>query len=322
MKKAIVILIVICVFLSLPVCVSAEATGVLGFPVESFTEEEKNEYIAAIKLKLLDSDGYKSGISSFDVSESGKVVLAIPDQRIYVYDSTGDFLYGYYFSLDGDYGVGFVDENVAIYAVRGDAIAIYDPNGNCVDVYSVLNPNKHSKQLTQVFSRTSKEVNGKTYTLERDVEAATYARVVIWNEDGTKDIIYDISAQHSIGTILLWAGIIGFFVLVIVMLVKQQKAFEEWEGVWYSRELNMQISFTDPKNSFLMQNGEKIRCYCDRFQDKRYHGIIEVYCQEFDHPVYRHGKTLFKANIISLNENTMIVKECQEYTFVRTDIVD
>ena len=94
------------------------------------------------------------------------------------------------------------------------------------------------------------------------------------------------------------------------------------EGIWYCSELKMQISLSDPNNSFLMEDGERIRCRCNAFYVKYYYGMIELYCQEWEHPRYKHGKTLFAGKIEKYSEMSMVVydqKASRKYTFMRTD---
>ena len=235
MRKFIVSLCIMCVVVSMCATVSAENTKTLDFSVQSLSEEEKTGFIQKTKLKMIYDDSDKKGIKTFDISENGTIALALGSNadnniNIYVYDPKGNFQYGYNFYSDGAYGIGFVEENIAIYFLRGDTIAIFDPNGNCIDVQKIINPDECMMLSKNIINRVSKQETDKSYLLERDVNIGdTYSRFVILEEDGTRNVLYDISQQHSIGNILWIVGIVGFFGIVIVGIVKKQRSTEENE---------------------------------------------------------------------------------------------
>ena len=318
MKRAFILLLVCCVCLCLATSVSAVDLKIEGVAAISRSEADRVSTVRNLKLELLDNDNYKVGISSFDVSKEGKIALAINHGRIYVYDADGSFLYGYRFRTQGDYGVVFAGENVAIYFVRGDCLVVFDPEGNCIDLQDVLYPDHPDS--TWLYRRVSKQQDGKTYKLQRNVGFLdTYGSLVITDADGNRNAFYDISKQHTIGTIMFLAGLVGFCVFVIIGIYKQYNAVVSMEGVWYCRELKLQISLNDYQNAFFMENGEKILCKCYLSGNGK---NLDVYCREFEHPKYRNGMTILAAEVKHYGDMSMRVydrKSLQEYAFVRTD---
>lgn len=318
MRKCMVFFIAVCILLSSAIVVSATNLKIEGVTAISRSDVDRARAAQNLKLEMLDNDNYKVGISSFDVSKEGKIALAIEHGRIYVYDAEGNFLYGYRFHTQGAYGVVFAGENVAIYLVRGDALAIYDPQGNCIDLQDVIYPNHPDS--TWLYQRISKQQDGKTYMLQRNVELLdTYGSLVITDADGNRNAFYDISIQHTIGVLLILAGVVGFFTFGIIVIYKQYKTAESMEGVWYCRELKLQVSLDDYQNAFFMENGEKILCKCYLSGNGK---NLDVYCREFEHPKYRNGKTILAAEVRHYENMSMRVydrKTWQEYTFARTD---
>ena len=117
--------------------------------------------------------------------------------------------------------------------------------------------------------------------------------------------------------------ILGLFGLIIAGSITQIRDKEDkLVGIWYCSELKMQVSLSDPNGSFLTEDGVRIRCRCNAFPVKYYHGMIELYSQEWEHPCYKHGKTLFAGRIEKYDGMYMVVhdlKANQKYTFMRTD---
>ncbi len=140
-----------------------------------------------------------------------------------------------------------------------------------------------------------------------------------------KDILcihLTITSQTDYSTTVFLVSFSVLFVLAIIFWVRKIRAVEEMYGIWYCRELKIQISLTDPNNTFLMQSGEKIQCRCEIEATKHNVGMIDVFCREWEHPRYKYGKTLFRADVLQYNERSLVVydrKAHREYTFVRTD---
>ena len=318
MKKCIVFLFAICILLSSASPAFATDAEILSAPARTLSEVEKDSWAQALKLELVDNDDYKTGLCAFAVSQDGAVAVATEKGRIYVYDSQGVFWYGYSFKPGSNRGVMFAGKNIAIYDHKGNGYIIYDPNGNCILAKDVtyLDPNLDA----QFRFRTTIQQEGKTYTMERDAFfTTTYARLVITDADGNRNVIYDISTQHRIGAILKFTAFMGILALIFVCIYKQSKKVETWDGVWYCEELKMQISLVDYQNAFFMDDGEKIQCKCylSNLGD-----ALEVFCNEREHSRYRFGKTIFVAEIKQYEDMLMRVIEKEsrrEYTFVRTD---
>ena len=138
------------------------------------------------------------------------------------------------------------------------------------------------------------------------------------------DIFSTVSIQPVLGTVIQWVCILGFFAFCIIGLFTKIRDVESREGIWYCKELKMQISLTDPSNTFMMIDGERIQCRCEMYYVKHTQGILEVYSNEWEHPGYKHGKTVFAAEVQTYSEMSMVVqhrKTKKEYTFVRTDKV-
>ena len=130
------------------------------------------------------------------------------------------------------------------------------------------------------------------------------------------------ASQSNQATLVEIILMICFFAFCIAGLFLKIRDVESREGIWYCKDLKMQVSLTDPNDSFLMHDGAKIRCRCEMYYAKHTRGILEVYSNEWGHPEYIHGKMIFKAQVQEYNEMSMVVyhrKTKNKYTFVRTD---
>lgn len=212
-SKSIMALFAVIVFvISVPV---ANAMT-LGFVTYSLSGEEKAEAIKKINLELIYDDSNKVGIQCFDVSSNGSIALAFQSGSkgwVYVYNPKGVFQYGFTFVADGDFGIEFYQEFLALYFIRGNRIAIYDSSGTCIDICDEIPPNQNIGRTKEILNRYQKELSGKQYILERDVALGdSYSRCVVIDQQGIRTEIYDVSTKHSAGQIVRLISILVFFV--------------------------------------------------------------------------------------------------------------
>ena len=118
---------------------------------------------------------------------------------------------------------------------------------------------------------------------------------------------------------------IRIFVIILLILILcagcVPDQYEPEEGVWFCKELQMQLSYEKGIQSFLVENGEKIICSCGSDRGVQY---LFVTNYDMSHPCYSFDEELFTARIISLSETEFLVYDEQAeryYTFLRIDPV-
>lgn len=193
----------------LPALVMANETEPPGESAESI--------IKSYNISVFTREPEKQVIHYFDVNEKGWIAVGHLGSRVCIYDENGVFQYGYNFGTQGDYGIAFEGDNLAIYFVRSDIIAVLDPEGNCIRAESkALSGNRLKNQ----FQKTAKQVGNTQYFLERDVGffEGFYPRVVSVDETGNRKILYDVTVKGyivGIGEYLLLFGMLAFIPLII-----------------------------------------------------------------------------------------------------------
>ena len=203
------------------VCIMTVEAASIGMETTNISAKEKSAILDTIDLQVIQVTDIEQGIHCFDVSQNNTVALGF-DSRIYVYNSDGEFQYGFSFRRDGAYGITFHEEQLAIFFLRGNVLATFDSTGNCVDIQKAVSTEKNNVLIKELLNRTEKEVAGKRYSLDRDYEIGdSYARLIMRDEVGKETIFYDASSNHSIGQIVLVALIVGFFFVVIRGCIKK-----------------------------------------------------------------------------------------------------
>ena len=151
-------------------CMVSARAATTGFSTTACSDEEKAAMIDAINLEVYTEEYLVSGIQCFDVKEDGVYALAFgadSNSRISVYDSDGSFQYGYKFNATGDFAVEFYKDDVAIYFLRGDVLAVYDPAGVCQEIRKVSSTKQNHIYSKEILDRVYKRIPDKEYFLEQ-----------------------------------------------------------------------------------------------------------------------------------------------------------
>lgn len=111
----------------------------------------------------------------------------------------------------------------------------------------------------------------------------------------------------------------GIFTFLIFSGILPAPRYEPEDGIWYCAELQIQLSYEQDVEGFIVKNGEKILTTCGSDQ-----GVKKVFvlCSQEKHPDYPWGELMFSAEIISLDEESLVVYDEQtdkSYIFMRID---
>lgn len=181
------------------------------------TNTDEMAFIKNINLTVYNSLTTERVIQCFDVNDNGWFAIGYKTNDINIYDETGTFKYGYHFNCQGDYGVSLLAESLAIYFVRGDAVAVFDFSGQLV---SFQNTTFSNDFLDTEIYRTTKKIDNTTYSLERDIGIfrGDYSRLIAVNEVGDKLILYDATGLGYLSGILHYLILLSIPVLLIVSI--------------------------------------------------------------------------------------------------------
>lgn len=169
------------------------------------------------QISPLSSAPAKEYIQCFDVNEEGQVVIAsgiFNSNKIIVYSSDGEYLYGFDYSSYGTYSVGWNGKNVLIYDVRGNLVIEVAQNGEVLNVLKIKNTEDVHKRWKYVQSAKRKTVGSDIYTLKKNTE------LTLTDENGNQTIIYKVSSAGITKRFILLSLIIGFIVFWIIAFTK------------------------------------------------------------------------------------------------------
>jgi hypothetical protein len=176
-----------------------------------------------VQLVKSDNPEMQSGISTFDVNNSGQIAIGLSNKKINIYDTDGQFQYGYSFSTAGDYEMEWDKQNLIIYLVRSDIALKVDSEGNYLELESIDNSIENNSYWNYLERKTSQTSGGNYYEVNNkkgiNIFATNYSRLVKTDSNGIETIIYDVSKTKmasQVTIILLVIGLITITTLIII----------------------------------------------------------------------------------------------------------
>lgn len=174
----------------------------LHFETEK-TDITPDDYTAKISLVTWNTEVVDKDIVCFAVSSSGMIALGLDDgsehRKINIYDSDGNYLYGYAFSINGRFGLEWEEDNIVICTVRGNTRAVFDKFGNCIKVSEIMNTPSNSEYWDKNIFSKRKVYENDNYVIRNPNKLLNFilyynsSQLVKVDEFGNETIFYDSS---------------------------------------------------------------------------------------------------------------------------------
>ncbi len=227
LKKIALILFVV----SLTVCngfINAFAMNT-GFSTNKMSAEEQQVFLSNIKLSQMSDEPQKNAIVCFDVSNTGFIAIgsaSLDNKYISVYDSSGEYLYGYVFNCNQSFGVQWDGTNIIIYFVRSDVAASFDSNGTNIELRIIEDTTENNSYWNHYVFSKEKTFDGNRYTIKNNMSllnvfASSYSQLIKTDSNGNETIIYDVTKTQMPKTVLAIIAVLLFIVLVINVIIRQ-----------------------------------------------------------------------------------------------------
>lgn len=192
-----------------------------GLDLESIPTEKKTDYITSLSLQRIDAPIKDTVFCCFDIcSIAGKYALGFDldgSDIVQVFNSSGEYLYGFSFTNNGTFGIEWDEDNVIIYPARNDLAFSINEEADCVDVRYVKNTIDNHQYIRGKINAKQKELNGIIYRAKPGLGG--YTQLVSYTQDGAEQVLYGRSTiidGRVIGFLFLWALL---FVMAIVFVV-------------------------------------------------------------------------------------------------------
>lgn len=196
-----------------------------GFEVEDISESEKENI--GYNFSLISAPTANRTFVVFDVNENGMIALGHDlsnlEKRISVYDSDGNFKYGYSFESYGSFGVEWDGDYLNVYMVRSNLLITLDHEANIIEIAKVPDTNENRNHINNYIFATEKTIGDEKYTMRKKLGAfsiiATSYTQLSKTSYGEEVIVYKANQGYSVGTFLIPLAIVALFVVGISVIL-------------------------------------------------------------------------------------------------------
>lgn len=184
------------------------------------------EYLENIQFEKTDTETLNAGIKNFDISSNGNVAVGMDNNTVNIYDSEGNYLYGYSFDISGDYKCYWEKSEFALYDVRSHIKTLVSENE--VKVYDI-DVNEGSEFMKKYLTDKEKSYKGNKYILRKkykylNVFLPNYDIFSIMDKDGNEKIVIDVFTLNF-SKMLLYNSI--WVIVLIIGISKLKKYFKK-----------------------------------------------------------------------------------------------
>lgn len=228
MNKILSLIIAFALIFGMNISVFASPTPFVTNPL---TDEEQATFIENSPVKKIDSMDWTNPIHFFDVNEDEMILVIFSRSSEYavcVYNSDFEFQYGFSFEAYGTVACEWSGDDIMVYFVRGDIYAKLDQNGQWVEINKVPYSYENDKlKNSNLYGKREIIVNDTTYKIQNDMGILNYvqdqhsfSKLVKIDKNDNATILYDVSTEQTIRTIMVLIIIIGLIITAYCTLIK------------------------------------------------------------------------------------------------------
>ena len=199
--------------------------------IEPISLERQQKIRDHLELKRFSSKPADYTFTAFDVNKNGFIAIGswhTEPVTISVYRSDGSFEYGYHFETSSAFELKWNGENLMICLVRGNIVVELSPLGEIVRIFELEDTGESYNYWRKVIQSSKKTVGNRTFIAQNDLGwlnaiTSSDSQVVVIDEYGETDIIYDVTSLQLASTILgliFFLGMLTAFVGVGVHYIK------------------------------------------------------------------------------------------------------
>ncbi len=207
-----------------------------GFSVEEVTEDERQWCFSHLNIKRLNKEPEKKPFDDFIVNEDGyfavvfrESLLKLDTNDVLVYDSNGDFVYGYTFHANNGYKDVLWDHDNIFICIVGASSVLLSPSGEILDVVKIPSDVENKRNYRDLKTEQRKaKIDGITIEPKTGVGiiglfSNHYSQVVVTDPSGNTTVVYDTSEKLFRSLLIRYAVILSAICLVFWRLAKEFK---------------------------------------------------------------------------------------------------
>lgn len=224
-----------CLFMALLLLAIAANIGVkasaanTGFSTESLPEDEMASFLENTNVSILDTEPERKPIDCFDVNENGLIAIGCSDSEnrtICIYSNNGQFLFGYRFKCNGEFGVEFAESDLAIYFVRSAVAMTVNHTGEVAEIRKIQNTIENNAYWNNHVFSNSRKIGDTEYSLKNNfgifnVFASSYSQLIVREANGEERILYDVNSSYFSRLLFMFICVLLIICLAVTVIARE-----------------------------------------------------------------------------------------------------
>lgn len=201
----------------------------MGFTTESLPEDEVSSFLKNTNISVFHAEGERKSIDCFDVNENGAIAIGCSDfenKTICIYSNNGQFLFGYRFKCNGEFGVEFAENDLVISFVRSNVAMAVNHMGEVVEIQKIQNTLENNSYWNNHVFSNSRKIGDSEYSLKNNlgifnVFTSSYSQLIVREANGEERILYDVNSAQFLNILFMFIGVLLTICLAVAVLVRQ-----------------------------------------------------------------------------------------------------
>lgn len=201
----------------------------MGFTTESLPEDEVSSFLKNTNISVFHAEGERKSIDCFDVNENGAIAIGCSDfenKTICIYSNNGQFLFGYRFKCNGEFGVEFAKNDLVISFVRSNVAMAVNHMGEVVEIQKIQNTLENNSYWNNHVFSNSRKIGDSEYSLKNNlgifnVFTSSYSQLIVREANGEERILYDVNSAQFLNILFMFIGVLLTICLAVAVLVRQ-----------------------------------------------------------------------------------------------------
>ena len=190
-----------------------------GFSTDELTDETKFTFLNNINFIRINAEPQKRKIECFDAGYNNVAVgfSESDNKTVCIYNTQGEFQYGYRFKTNGEFAVELDEYNLIICFVRSDILIKVNSYGDIIDVKKIQDTTENNMLWNEMLYSTEKTMNRSKYILDNKIDffSSSYSHLIVIDEYGNESVIYTAdSYQIAEKTVAIFAVLLLAFLIV------------------------------------------------------------------------------------------------------------
>ena len=200
-----------------------------GFSTESMPENEMSSFLKNTIVSILNTEPERKPIDCFDINENGVIAIGSSDfenKTICIYSNNGQFLFGYRFKCNGEFGVEFAKNDLVIYFVRSNVAMAVNHMGEVVEIQEIQNTPENNSYWNNHVLSNSRKIGDTEYSLKNNfgilnVFASSYSQLIVREANGEERILYDVNSSYFSRLLFMFICVLLIICLVVTVIARE-----------------------------------------------------------------------------------------------------